>query len=524
LEKSQTLGDMMDFSQSKPLWLEGERPEFSGVSKDIKTDVVIVGGGVTGLTAAYLALTAGKSVCLLERDRLGRGDSGHSTAHLTGLTDARLSRLVSSFGKSGASLAWFAGFYAIEEIARLINEAQIDCGFRRVDGYLHETLDQESDEARELIREVKLAQELGFNIDFVESAPIVQRPAMHLRDQAFFDPVSYLYGLASAVIRRGGQVFELSEVTNIEGDPSIVTANGQHIECEMVLIATHVPILGKASFTAGSYLQTKLVAYSSYVLSGRLPSKSVPEVSLCDTSDPYYYLRAERFADFDRVIFGGEDHKTGQAISTNEIYTALEEKLRSILPQIQIDHRWSGQVIHTVDGLPFIGEIEKGQFIATGFNGNGITFATIAALMFRDTLLEESNPWQDLFSITRSILRPGIWEYVKTNLDYPYYMAIDRMKRQSPLIGDPLLGEGRVVDVDGQKVACSRDREGRLHQVSAVCPHLGCVVHWNDGELSWDCPCHGSRFRPNGEVLTGPAERSLQDLSGVTAVSTKVEW
>lgn len=500
----------MKAPKTKPIWLETEAPTFPRLKDPIEKEVLIVGGGVTGLTAAYLAAKAGKKVCLVERDRLIRGDSGHTTAHLTGLTDARLHELVKNFGEAGASLAWFAGFFAIEEIARIVEEEAIACKFRRVDGYLCESLIGKGDGPKELAQERDLANRLGFECDLVEAAPIVGKSAMRFRDQALVDPALYLLGLAKAIEAAGGVIFEHSEVTTIEGDPPIATVNGQPIRCEKVLIATQAPLLGKASVATAAYLQSKLTAYSTYVVSGKLPPASVPEVSIWDTSDPYFYLRTERFTDHDRAILGGNDHKTGQADSTIEVYQRLDETFKSILPGVSIDHHWSGQVLEPVDGVPFIGEIEKGQFIATGYDGNGFTFGTIAALMFRDYVLGESNPWQELFSINRSILRPGIWEYFKSNLDYPYYMAADRLKWRPKQENEELpRGAGKIMVIDGEQVACAKDRKGHLHQVSAICTHMGCIVHWNDGEQTWDCPCHGSRFRPSGEVIAGPAETPL---------------
>ncbi|MGH7135021.1 MAG: FAD-dependent oxidoreductase, partial [Pirellulales bacterium] len=232
---------------------------------------------------------------------------------------------------------------------------------------------------------------------------------------------------------------------------------------------------------------------------------------LWDTSEPYYYLRIDTSQPYDRVIFGGNDHKTGQEADTESHYRRLEEMLLRVLPMTKIDHRWSGQVIATPDGLPFIGESSTRQFVATGFNGNGITFGTLAGMMARDAMLGRTNPWQDLFSVERKMVPKGAWDYVKENLDFPYYLVADRIAQ--PKTTDPAdikPGEGAIVKIDGKRIACSRDESGALHRVSAICTHLGCVVRWNRAERTWDCPCHGSRFRPDGKVLAGPAESPLE--------------
>jgi glycine/D-amino acid oxidase-like deaminating enzyme/nitrite reductase/ring-hydroxylating ferredoxin subunit len=501
-----------------PLWFDAEISSFERVSSSFTTDVVIIGGGITGLTAAYLALSLGKRVCLVERNRIARADSGHTTAHITGLTDARLQDLAKSFGDSGAALAWFAGFYALEQIAEIIETEGIECEFQRVDGYLCQSLTGKGDTPQTIENEVKLAKRLGFEVDFVECAPVVNRPALRLQKQAILHPLKYLAALATKITQLGGQVFEHSEVTSVEENPLNVLVNGHRISCENLMIATHVPLMGKASLPSATLLQTKLISRSSYVIGGSAPAETAPPLSICDTSDPYYYLRVDSLRDQDRVIFGGHDHKTGQVTDTKKIYDHLEKVLRDILPQFTLTHRWSGQVIETTDALPFIGENAEGQFIATGFNGNGYTFGAVAGIMFRDYLAGKSNPWKELFSVDRTIMRSDLWDYVRSSLDYPYYMAADRLKwRWDDGIAALTKGEGKVISTGFDKVACAKDRHGRTHRVSAVCTHLGCIVHWNNSEQTWDCPCHGSRFRPNGEVIAGPAETPLADMSRATS-------
>jgi glycine/D-amino acid oxidase-like deaminating enzyme/nitrite reductase/ring-hydroxylating ferredoxin subunit len=507
--------------RTAPLWRSFEQTRFPRLEQSGHFDVVIVGGGMTGLMAAYFAVAAGKNVCVLERDRIAQGDSGHTTAHLTGLMDERLRQLVKRFGESGASLAWFAGFYAIEAIAKIVEDEDIACDFQRVDGYLHESLIGKGDDAQELREEVECAQQLGFEVDFVDSAPIVHKPALRLRNQAIFHPTKFLAGLAGAIIRRGGRIFEHSEVKTVEHEPIEVQVNNVKVTCDQIVIATHVPIIGKASLASATLFQTKLIPRSSYVISGTLPAKSLQPVSLWDTSDPYFYLRIDALPTYDRVIFGGMDHKTGQIADTKRLFTELENTLRRFIPQVSLDHRWSGQIIETTDGLPYIGEFTKGQFIATGFNGNGITFGAIAGIMLHDHLLGRENPWKDLFAVDRSALRGDLWEYIKSNFDYPYYMAADRLKLPTKPNREPSRnGEGCVISSNVDKIACAKDRHGKIHRVSAVCPHLGCIVHWNNAEQTWDCPCHGSRFQPSGEVISGPAETPLANRAVETASSS----
>jgi Rieske Fe-S protein len=212
-------------------------------------------------------------------------------------------------------------------------------------------------------------------------------------------------------------------------------------------------------------------------------------------------------------VFGGEDHKTGQKKATTKAYARLLARLKDILPNAKIDHRWSGQVICTPDGLPYIGENAAKQFIATGYCGNGITFGTVAAMMAHDWITGRKNPWADLFAVDRKKIKGAAWNYLRENKDYPYYMIKDRLARpEADSVRELRPSEGMIIGRRGKKVAAFRDANGNIHRLSPVCTHLGCLVRWNPSESTWDCPCHGSRFKPTGEVIAGPAEEPLSPI------------
>ena len=503
---------------SKPIWQDISLPKFDRLSQSGHFDVVVIGGGIAGFSAAYFLKQAGKRVCLLERDRIGQGDTGHTTAHLTCVTDARLRTIAKTLGKEQAALTWYAGLVALDLIEQIVMKNRIDCEFHRTPGFFHAALEGQTEETDELRAETDLASELGFDVDFVPHVPVVDKPGMRIRNQAKFHPLAYLAGLAKLVEGDGCVIREHSEVSEVESDPLAVVANGFRIACDYVVVATHVPLIGKNSLLNASLLQTKLAAYSSYVVGGELPRGVAPDLSLWDTSDPYFYLRIDAGKKSDRVVFGGNDHKTGQEVDTESCYARLEKTLATILPLAKVDHHWSGQIIKSNDGLPFIGESSAQQFLATGFNGNGITFGTLAGMMARDAMLQKENPWRELFSVGRIKIRGGAWDYFKENLDYPYYMIADRLKSPDRVNPEDIQrGDGKIIKVDGQRVACARDNHGTLHQVSAVCTHLGCLVRWNPAEQSWDCPCHGSRFHADGEVLAGPAETPLEPIESASS-------
>ena len=500
-------------------WIDSAQlPRFPKLSEDLQVDVVIVGGGITGITAASLLKKAGRSVALLERDRCACVDTGHTTAHLTYVTDTRLSELAKTFGKDHAQAAWDAGRAAMGQIRALVDDAHIDCGYSSVPGYLHAPWKQPgTDETQRLQEDAALAAELGFDAHYVESIPFAKRAGIRFANQAKFHPLRYLAGLLPRIAGEGSHVFEHTEVTAFQDEPLAVTANGHTIRCDYLVIATHVPLMGTTGLVSATLFQTKLASYSSYAIGAKVPKGIVPEALFSDTDDPYYYLRVDRLPHHDYAIFGGEDHKTGQETDADVCVQRLEEMLASILPQATVDARWTGQVVETHDGLPYIGETADRQFVATGFAGNGMTFGTLGAMMATDAALGKKNPWRDLFDVNRTKVA-SVWDYLKENIDYPYYYLKDKLAAAEGTSLDALKrGEGKILKLDGQRVAAYRNAHGKVTKLSAVCTHMGCIVHWNQADSTWDCPCHGSRFQATGAVLAGPAETPLEEVSTAKA-------
>jgi nitrite reductase/ring-hydroxylating ferredoxin subunit len=338
----------------------------------------------------------------------------------------------------------------------------------------------ESSEIKSLEDDAKLSTELGFAASFISDVPFVGGPGVQFPDQARFHPRKYLRGLAQAVRASGGEIFEHSAVEQFYQDPIRVQANGRRLRCQDIVIATHNPIAGLSGMISATLFQTKLALYTSYVIAGRVARATVPDALFWDTADPYHYLRLDPQPDQDVVIFGGEDHKTGQASDTNACYAQLEAALLARIPTIALSHRWSGQVIETPDGLPYIGR---------------------------------KNPWTELFDPGRTAIRHGLWDYLKENTDYPYYMMRARVAGgESRSLRSVKPGYGKIVQQDGNCIAVYRRPDGSLTLRSATCTHMGCTVGWNEAERTWDCPCHGSRFTPEGEVISGPAERALDVL------------
>jgi glycine/D-amino acid oxidase-like deaminating enzyme/nitrite reductase/ring-hydroxylating ferredoxin subunit len=473
-------------------------------------DVVIVGGGLTGLTTAYLLGRRGKSVAVLERGRIASGETGHTTAHLTIATDTRLTDLEKTLGRPHAQAAWDAGAAAIDLIESIVRDHGIACGFRRVDGYLHARRGTSDIEVPALQAQAALATELGFRASFVDANPLTGTPAVRYADQARFDPRRYLAGLVGAIEAMGGRIYEHSPATGFETDPLRVLVKPHALTCGDVVLATHNPLVGVNSVLGATLFQTKLALYTTYAVAGRMPRGAVSDALFWDTGDPYRYVRVDSRRSHDVVIVGGEDHKTGQADDTLGCFDRLEHVARALAPNLAITSRWSGQVIETPDGLPYIGSSGEHQYTATGFSGNGMTFGTLAGMIISDAIAGHRNPWAELFDAGRTAVGRGLWDYVRENADYPYYLIRSRFGAEhARTLASMKAGEGAVVDKDGKKLAVSRDRDGRLIVRSAICTHMGCVVGWNTAERTWDCPCHGSRFTSTGDVFAGPAESPL---------------
>lgn len=497
-------------------WTDVPMPHFPPLDRNVDADVVVIGAGMTGIVAAFLMKRSGRRVVLLERDRCAGGDTAHTTAHLTYVTDRRISNLVERLGEDHAGAVWDAGMAAIDQIEEIVKSESIDCEFARVPGFLHAALANGAGEEDALRRDAELASALGFDAEFVRSVPVAHRAGVRFANQAILHPHKFLSHLLRTIPGAGCMVCEHSEATpqnDGERDAIRVSSNQHTVRARFLVLATDVPLMGVDSALHATLLQTKIAPYTSYAIGARLPKNIVPQAAFWDTSDPYYFLRNAHYADHDYAIFGGLDHKTGQAENQIERFGQLEKLLLQLVPEAIVQQRWSGQVIESHDGLPLLGETAKGQFVATGFSGNGLTFGTVAANMACDLLAGRRNPWAELFDPKRSGLLRGSWNYLLENLDYPYYLVRDRLRATAAESLDTLRpGQGQIRNVNGKRTAAYRGADGALTLLSPVCTHLGCIVRWNEVDSTWDCPCHGSRFRATGEVMAGPAESPLLPL------------
>jgi glycine/D-amino acid oxidase-like deaminating enzyme/nitrite reductase/ring-hydroxylating ferredoxin subunit len=465
--------------------------------------VVVVGAGITGVTAALLLKRAGKRVVVLEKDGVGAGETGNTTAHTTVLLDTGYSALRQRFGEDGTRRAAESQQVALDTIAELVRQEGIDCDFARVPNYLY---CESARDMQQIDEEIDSLKRVGFAPTRVHEVPLPfdVHGGLRIEGQAQLHALRYIDALARKVHGGAASIHTQTRVTKVEpGEPCVVHTTRGEVRARDVLYASHAPI-------NWFKLHTKLEAYRSYVLALRV--RNPPPAGLFyDTMDPYHYLRNHPYRDGSVLIVGGADHRTGVESHTQEHHEALAQYARSRFDVTEVTHAWSGQILEPADGLPFIGKNPGDEhiYVSTGYSGTGITCGTLGAILCADAILERDNPWAELYSPSRFKPLAQLRGLVSQNADVPVHLVGDRLKA-ALAHGDVPRGEGRVMRHDGHALAVYHDERGEFHLLSPVCPHMGCYVQWNDGEKSWDCPCHGSRFSATGALLNGPAVDDLR--------------
>lgn len=484
-------------------------PSQSRLKENIRTDVCIIGAGIAGLSTAYLLGREGRSVVVLDDGLIGGGMTGRTTAHLTNAFDDRYVEMEKIHGEDGARFVAESHTAAIEKINEIVTRENIDCDFEWLDGFLFA---QTPDDVQVLEDELAAAHRAGLvGVEKVSRAPIESFDtglALRFPRQGQFHPLEYVAGLTRAILRDGGRVFGETHATKIEGGTParVETSHGPVVTSDVVVVATNTPVNDRVA------IHTKQAPYVTYVIGVRVPRDSITRALYWDTGDPYHYIRLQSENEHDVLIVGGEDHKTGQENDGNERFQRLEQWTRERFAEVdEVEFRWSGQVMEPVDGLAFIGRNpldDDNVYIATGDSGQGMTHGTIAGMLLTDLIQDRKNAWEDVYSPSRIRLK-SLPEYASENINvagqYTDYVTAGDVKSESEI--KP--GEGAILREGVSKLAVYRDEAGAVHKLSAVCPHLGCLVAWNSTEKTWDCPCHGSRYSAAGKVYQGPANSDL---------------
>lgn len=496
----------------RSVWLATARmPDYPALATDLRTDVCIVGAGIAGLSCAYSLMRAGKSVVVLDDGGLAGGMTAFTTAHLSQILGHGYSELAKLHGEDDARRIGESHLAAIDCIDAIVSRERIDCDFERLPGFLFQP---PGAEAEPLEAELRATRAAGLEVERVPRAPWTSYdtgPCLRFAKQAQFHPLKYLAGLAQAIERGGGQLFARTHADTIEGGtPARVRAQGYIVEAQAVIVATNAPVNDRIE------LQTKQAAYMTYVIGAPIPEGVLARALYWDTDyHPYHYLRLARVPGGELLLVGGEDHRSGQVQDTEQRHARLEAWARERFPMLgPVEYRWAGQVMESADGVAFIGPNphDENVYVVTGDSGNGMTHGTLAGMLLTDLIRGVPNRFAELYSPRRKPVRAaGVYleEALKTAVQYRDWATGGDVESAQ----DIAPGTGAVLRRGLKKIAAHRDEHGVLHERSAVCPHLGCLVRWNPEQTSWDCPCHGSRFDRSGQVINGPANSNLEPIA-----------
>lgn len=491
-----------------PLWWDGVRaPRRGPLEGDTHCDVAVIGAGITGLTTALLVAQEGLSVCVVDRGEVASGTSGHTTGKVTsqhGLTYARLR----ARSREAAHIYASSMEAARERVSSLADG--IDCDLTRAPALVYAS---EADERTELEAEARAAREAGLPMTVQEQTelPFETAGALRLEGQNHLHPVRYLLDLAAKVEAHGGEIHTETVATGVDEETHgcrVHTDRGV-IRARHVVVATLLPFLDRGLHFA------RTSPSRAHVVTARVRG-GLPDGMWQGASDRGFSLRRVRFDNEDLLMALGHSHRTGEAGDADH-HTHVASYVAEHWPVEGFVHRWSAQDFMPDDGVPYIGAItprSRRVHVVTGLRKWGLTGGTLAGMLITEALVGRAHPWSDFFSARRPPRLSSAAAMASGNTRVALHFVGDRLRdRGQRRLEELAPGEGAIVSCDGRKVAGHRSADGTLRAVDARCTHLGCQVRWNALEDSWDCPCHGSRFAPDGSVLEGPATAPLADRS-----------
>lgn len=484
-----------------------EALSFPRLSRDIEIDVAIIGGGITGMSTAALLAAEGRRVAVLEAGRIGMGATGHSTGNLYGMVGEPLHKLAAKWGDDQVWRMVASRMAAIDFVEKNTRTFGIQCNFSRQPWVLY-SVDASSASNAVIDREYQCMRDAGLEARVTSDIPLpieIHR-ALVVSGQAQFHPLRYIRQLAESIRSGRCMIFEGTPVSGIDEKAGIVTAGPYTVQADRIVMATHTP----KGFNA---IQAELGAYREYAVAAPLRTRGMTggifwSIGTDATSTRLFEMNGNAW-----VMMVGGKHKTGQKDDPEAAFARLEDILQSRFDAGPAEFRWSAQQYRAADHLPYIGPSIGSErlLLATGFAGDGLTFGTLASMIIADHIAGRRNPHADLYTPRRFTPLKSAGSFLKENLNVASYYVKDHIKGgEVSQLSEVPRGEGRIVDLAGDKLAVYRDDAYQLHVVSPVCTHLKCIVHWNQAERSWDCPCHGSRFATDGAVLEGPALAPLE--------------
>lgn len=491
---------------NKSLWIsssEGER--YKTLDDDKRVKCLIVGGGITGITTAYLLCKKGIPVVLVDADFIAYGASGRNTGKVCAQHSIIYSNIYNMYGAANARQYYDANKDAIRLIEEIIEENDIDCDYERAPSYIFTQSDNESDK---LLEEFNICKELGIDCEFTMKIelPLEIKGAVKFNIGGQFNPKKYVDALAKKVIEMGGEIYEKTPMKSVDIEEDLITVNslyGYKIKTEKLIIASHFPFYDGLSF----YF-TRLKPERSYVVAGEY-DKDFPKATFINMEEPTRSLRVYEDGKKRFLLIGGESHKVAHN-NEKDCYGRLKEFGKEVFGLEKYEFEWSTQDYITPDGIPYIGylnTIRENILVATGFAKWGMTNGTVAAMMLSDIYSNGRSKYSNAFTPSRT---EGYFtsEFFKENLDVGIQYVKGKFKIASKDMPDR--DEAKVALIDKKRFGVYRDNQDILHIVDITCTHLGCKLNWNQLEKTWDCPCHGSRFSIDGDILEGPANIPLK--------------
>lgn len=494
-------------------WIESTKnleKDYPKLTEDISVDVCIVGAGLVGITSAYYLSYSDLKVAVIERDTICSHVSGMSTAKITSQHNLFYDYLINSNGKEYAKEYLSANEEAIQRIKGIIKKENIECEFSDQDSYVYA---YSKEELADIKKEIDAVTSLGFPCEFVKELPlpIDCLGAIKFPNQGQFHPRKYALGLCDVITKKGAHIYTNTVVTEVENadDGYIVSTPNNTIKAKHVILATHYPIV---NFPGFYFL--KMYQSMSYVIA--VDTKcDLPEGMYINSTIPTYSFRTTPYGDKKLLIVAGADHKTGEKINLENAYEILENKAKELYPESEVLFKWCTEDCISLDKIPYIGDfstIMPNLYVATGFKKWGIAFSNVASKIITDKVLGIENKYEDLFRATR--LEPiknheELGNMIKESI---HSLVLNKLKDSPDTLEDVGIDEGRIIEIDGKKVGVYRDKNGKCFFVKPVCAHLGCELSFNNAEKTWDCPCHGSRYDINGNVLMEPAIGNIDKL------------
>jgi glycine/D-amino acid oxidase-like deaminating enzyme/nitrite reductase/ring-hydroxylating ferredoxin subunit len=487
----------------------------SPLAGDVTCDVVVVGSGIAGLSTAYELTRCGKSVVVIDRGGIGTGMTARTTAHLATELDDRYFDLIRIRGEDEARLYYDSQVAAVNRIEAICRDEGIDCDLHRLDGYLIPT---EEGPIADLQEEYDACRRLDVDVHWADRAPVPGLDTgrcLRFPNQGRFHPTRYLAGLARAILDSGGRLYSnTANVDHDERDHGVVlaTEKGHKIRAKAAVFATNSPVNAKLA------LHTKQVPDRTYVIAGRVPKGSVPDILLWDTYEAYHYVRLQEVSESeDLLIVGGEDHRSGEATDMDQRLGNLADWTRKRFPSFRnVDYSWSGQVLEPMDFMPFSGLSpgSKHIYLHTGDSGQGITNGVAGSLTIAALILGRDSRYAAILSPSRKSFtsRISLGEFASGQAGVLKNLAEYAGPAEIGSVDELKPGEGGILRDGAKRIAAYCGRDGEVICRSAACTHMGCVVQWNPFEQCWDCPCHGSQFAPDGQVLNGPAVKPLGEV------------